>query len=259
MLSQCYHSVITALSRSVAFRALIIFGVHAAFRSLSLSLSLSHSLDEKRFSTVGRSRCTLCACGIPLSLSLSLDVLCVPAAFRSLPLSLAGVAGFPSPSSLCVSRSPCWLNPCVCVCVCAWLLQVAATSTMEGSLMALLADPSRKLLTPRECRAYAAGSGSGRSLSLQLGPLGKPLAAISPCNNGSLEDRKRVAVDEGEGASLSLARRVLGKSTCSSPARRRSIYFALVDSRQTAKAVASRHVAPLFLAAGMLLGDTGHV
>ena len=46
--------------------------------------------------------CTLCACGIPLSLSLSLDVLCVPAAFRSLPLSLAGVAGFPSPSSLCV-------------------------------------------------------------------------------------------------------------------------------------------------------------
>ena len=71
----------------------------------------------------------------------------------------------------------------VCVCVCAWLLQVAATSTMEGSLMALLADPSRKLLTPRECRVYAAGSGSGRSLSLQLGPLGKPLAAISPYNN----------------------------------------------------------------------------
>ncbi len=103
----------------------------------------------------------------------------VPAAFRSLPLSLAGVAGFPSPSSLCVSRSPCWLN----LCVCEWLLQVAATSTMEGSLMALLADPSRKLLTPRECRAYAAGSGSGRSLSLQLGPLGKPLAAISPYNN----------------------------------------------------------------------------
>ena len=83
-------------------------------------------------------------------------------------------------------------HPCVCesqplltqpVCVCARLLQVAATSTMEGSLMALLADPSRKLLTPRECRAYAAGSGSGRSLSLQLGPLGKPLAAISPYNN----------------------------------------------------------------------------
>ncbi len=102
--SQCYHGAITALSRSVAFRALILFGVHAAFRSLSLSLS--HSLDEKRFLTVGRSRCTLCACGIPLSPSVSCGC-------RRFPITIIPV---------CVSRSPCWLNPCVCVCVC-----VAAT------------------------------------------------------------------------------------------------------------------------------------